>query len=325
MLALGLAGVAVLAGCRTSPNVAAYVGDAEVSVAELQTAVDERLADPDIAAFAAGDEIGYVRQVLTLEVTEELYAAAARRFDVTVSDQDVEARIVTLLGGGDRAATFQQLAQQQGLSESDVEENVRQQIFRVELASAEGRADLSEAGLQQRYQQSLATLGQVQLGVITVADQVTADAVRAQLTADPAAYPALAAQYPGPNTLPAVRPFASGDVPDVLTDPVAATPPGQTFIQAIPEVGIVVGLVAGVTTPTFEEARPQLAQQAGTEADQAGAALLQEFRDDLDVTVNPRYGVLEEGQIVAGDGGVVQLLDEAGGDAAAAPAGGGGG
>ena len=322
MLAVGLAGVAVLAGCRTSPNVAAYVGDAEVSVAELRTAVDERLADPDIAAFAAADRTGYTRQVLGLQVAEEVYDAAAARYDVTVTDEEVRERIGTLLAGAEPEGVFRQLAQEQGVSAEDVEENVRQQLVRVQLAAAAGEADLSEAALQRRYEEARASLAQVQLGIITVPDQATGDAVLAQLAADPAAYPALAAQYPGPNTLPAVRPFGPGEVPEVLAEPVAATPPGQGFARAVPEAGgVVVGFVAGSVVPTFAEAREQLAQQAGTEADQAGAELVADVQADLDVTVNPRYGVLQDGQVVPGQGGVVQLLEDAGDGAAQTPAG----
>ena len=40
---------------------------------------------------------------------------------------------------------------------------------------------------------------------------------------------------------------------------------------------------------------------------QAGTALVDDVREDLDVTVNPRYGVLDEdGRLVAGEGGVVE-------------------
>jgi peptidyl-prolyl cis-trans isomerase SurA len=321
VLAIGLAGVAVLAGCRTSPNVAAYVGEDTVTVTELQSAVDERLADPDIAAFAAGDEAGYARQVLGLQVAEEVYDAAAARHDVTVTDADVRRRIETLLAGAAQEDVFRQLAQQQGVNAADVEENIRQQLVRVQLAAATGQADLSDAALRERYEQSSAGLSQVQLGIITVPDQATADAVLGQLRADPAAYPALAAQYPGPNTLPEVRPFgADQPLPPVLAEQVGATPAGQGFTQTVPEVqGVVVGFVAGSVTPTFEEVREQLAQQAGTEADQAGAQVVADVQADLDVTLNPRYGVLTDGQVVPADGGVVQLLEDAGTDAAAAP------
>ena len=318
MLAIGLAGAAVLAGCRTSPDVAAYVGEAEVTVAELRTAVDQRLADPDIAGYAAADETGYVRKVLGLQVAEEVYDAAARRYDVTVTDAEVAQRIDTLLAGASRDDVFRQLAQQQGVNAADVEENIRQQLIRVELASATGEADLSEAALQARYEQSRGALSEVQLGIITVPDQATADAVLARLVANPASYPAVAAQYAGNNTLPAVRGFSSADLPPVLADAVARTSPGRGFTQAVPEAGgVVVGFVTGTVTPTFAEVREQLAQQAGTEADQAGAAVVGAFQDDVGITVNPRYGMLEEGQIVPAEGGVVQLLEDTAADTAA--------
>ena len=326
VLAVGLAAVAVLAGCRTSPNVAAYVGDTEVTVEELQAAVDERLADPDIAAYARGDETTYARQVLTLRVTDEVYDAAARRYGVDVTDAEVQERIAGLLGGASQDEVFRQLAQQQGVNAADVEDNIRQQLVRTELATAAGEADLSEAALQQRYEQSRGQLSQVQLGIITVPDQATADAVLAQLLADPAAYPAVAAQHAGNNTLPAVQGFAAADVPEVLAEPVAATPAGQGFTLPLPQAGgVVVGLVAAVVTPTFAEARPQLVQQAGSEADAAGAELIGAFQAEVDVDVNPRYGVLQDGQVVPGTGGVVQLLEDAGAGAAGAPVPGGSG
>jgi peptidyl-prolyl cis-trans isomerase SurA len=321
VLAVGLASVAVLSGCRTSPDVAAYVGDDQLTVGELQAAVDERLADPDIAAYAAGKESSYTRQVLTLQVTDAVYAAAARRYDVDVSDAEVRDRIQSLLGGAAQDEVFAQLAQQQGVNAEDVEANIRQQLVRAELAAAAGKADLSDAALQQRYEQSLGQLTQVQLGIITVPDQPTADAVLAQLLADPAGYPAVAAQHPGNNTLPEVQSFASGDLPEVLAESIGATPAGQGFTQPVAEAGgVVVGFVSAVVTPSFADVRSQLAQQAGSEADAAGAALVSEFQADVDVDVNPRYGVLQEGQVVPADGGVVKVLEQAGAGAAGAAA-----
>lgn len=313
VLLVGAAGVGGLAGCRTSPSVAAYVGDEQVTVAELDAAVAERLADPDIAQYAADDEAGFTRQVLTLQVGEEVYAAAARRYGVEVSDADVRDRIDQLLGGNDPDEVFTQVAQQQGANADDVRENVRQQLVREEIAVAAGKADLSEAALRQRYQQGSAALATVDLGVITVPDQATADAVLAQLVANPAAYPAVAAGFAGPNTLPAVQTFPPGQLPDVLAQQVAGTPAGQGFTAAVPQAGgIVVGLVRAVTVPTFEQARDQLAQQAAGEAADAGTALVGDVRADLDLTVNPRYGVLDQDRVVAGDGGVVRLLEDAG-------------
>jgi hypothetical protein len=313
LLAVGLTALVALAGCRTSPTVAAYVGDDRISVDALSAAVDERLADPGIATFAAGDRTAYARQVLGLQVTERVYAAAARRYDVAVSDADVQDRIDTLLGGADENTVFQQLAQQQGVTAEDVRENVRQQLVRLRAATAAGKADLSDAALQRRYDDSRGQLAQVQLGIITVPDQATADAVLAQLTADPAGYPALAAQYAGSNTLPATRAFSAGQLPGVLTDSVAATPPGQGFTQAVAEAGgVVVGFVAGSDVPVFADVRDQLAQQAASEAEDTGTALVGDVRKSLGITVNPRYGTLDGDTVVAASGGVVQLLEDAG-------------
>jgi hypothetical protein len=310
---VGAAALGSLAGCRTSPTVAAYVGEEQVTVAELDDAVATRLADPGIAQYAGDDETAFTRQVLSLQVGEEVYAQVARRYDVQVTDADVRARIDELLAGNDPADVYAQVAQQQGASPADVFENVRQQLVRQQVAVALGDADLSEAALRDRYAATQAQLSTVELGIITVPDQATADDVLAQLVADPAGYPEVAAQHAGDNTLPAVQSFASADLPDVLAASVAATPPGQGFTQPVAEVGgVVVGLVQGVSVPSFEDVRDQLAQQAASEADDAGLSAVGETRDDLDVRVNPRYGVLDEGTVVAGEGGVVQLLEDAG-------------
>lgn len=313
LLVLGLIGLVALSGCRSSPTVAAYVGGDQISVDAVSSAVDARLADPGIAAFAAKDPVAFTRQVLTLQLTERVYATAARRLNVSVSDADVQARIASLLGTADQATVFRQLAQQQGVNAQDVLANVREQLVRQRAAAAAGKADLSEAALQQRYAATRDQLAQVQLGIITVPDQATAAAVLAALTADPAGYPAVAARYAGANTLATVQPFPSTKLPQVLAASIAATRPGQGFTQAVPQAGgVVVGFVAGKVIPPFADVRAQLLQQAQAQAEQAGAALVAGVRTTLDITVNPRYGVLTGDTVVAGTGGVVKLLQAAG-------------
>ena len=326
VLLVGVAALGALAGCRTSPTVAAYVGESQVTVAELDDAVAARLADPDIASYAAADRAGFTRQVLSLQVGEEVYAAAADRYGVRVTDADVQARIAELIGGNDPDQVYTQVAQQQGANREDVFENVRQQLMRQRIAVAEGKADLSEAGLQARFAQSAAQLSQVQLGIITVPDQATADAVLAKLTADPASYSALATQYAGSNTLPAIQSFSGQDVPSVLAGSVAATQPGKGFTQTVEGLdGVVVGFVQSLQAPTYADVHDQLAQQAASDADAAGVQLVTAVRDSLRLKVNPRYGVLNQGQVVAGDTGVVKLLQHAGStgaaESAAAPTG----
>jgi hypothetical protein len=299
LLAIAVSG---LTACRTSPSVAAYVGDAQVTVAELDAAVAERLSDPDIAAYAEGAEAEFTRDVLDRLVDEEVYAAAAEQYDVRVTDAQVRSRIDELLGDDDPDAVYAQLAQQ-GISREDVFENVRQQLLRQEIALAEGEVEEpSEEDLRARYEEVKADQTKYRFGYITVPDQATADDVEAQLEASPTSYADVAGQYAGQYTLPALTDQAIEQVPGPLAEQVAAAAPNTAFSVPVAEVGgIVVTFVEGPVYPTFEELLPQLEQEAIAAGDDAGTALVDEVRKDLDVTVNPRYG--------PGDGGVVDILD----------------
>nr|WP_239523105.1 SurA N-terminal domain-containing protein [Geodermatophilus normandii] len=324
VVALGLLAAVVLTGCRTSPNVAAYVGDEQVTVAELQSAVDERLSDPAIAEAVGGAGTGFTRQVLTLLVREELYAEAARRNDVEVTDDDVTAFVDVALAGRDEDELYAQAAAQ-GYSPEDVRESARQQLVRRELGAASGEdAGTDEAALRARYEEVRGSLEQIELGYFVVPDQPTADAALAELTAAPASYAAVAARYPGEVNLPALQPTGAADVPAPLAEGVTAAPPNTGFSVTVPDLeGVVVAFVGQRITPSFEEVRPQLESEAATGAEEAGAAVVDGVRDDVGVTVNPSYGEFSDDDVVQeAQGGVVDLLDDGTG---AAPATGTGG
>jgi len=296
-----------LAACRTSPRVAAYVGDTEVGVAELERAVDERRRDEDVDRFAATDESAYTRQVLGFLVEQELLAEVAERYDVGVDDAAVQARLEELIGPRDPDDVYAQLAQQ-GVARPDVAGNVRGQLVLEELVEI-GVPD--EEALRARYDEVRDELTQLEFGVITVPDEATAEAVLAELTADPGAYPAVAARFPGSSTLPELLRGDPQEVVPVLTEQLEAAPEGTGFVQPLEAAGgVVVGFTTGEATPTFEEARPELEAAAEAEAEAAARARVAEVRDDLDVTVNPRYGVLgEDGRLVPDADGVVQILE----------------
>lgn len=311
--------VSGLAACKTSPNVAAYVGDEQVTVTELENAVERRLADPDVAAFAAEQEAQFTRQVLSLLVGAEVHTAAAERYGVEVDDDDVRRRLEDLLAGSDEDAQYAQLAQR-GIGRADVFETVRQQLVRQGIAEAEGKAQPpTEAELRARYDETRESLAEVSFGYITVPDEATAASVLAQLTADPASYPAVAAQYPSPTTLNTLESRPPGDIPPPLAEGIAAAQPNTGFSTPVPEAGgVVVTFVAGSVYPPFEDVRPQLEQEAAGAAQAAGGELVDAVRSDLGVTLNPRYeAVLENGQLVKGESGVVDFLDEGSADAPA--------
>ena len=315
LLALALSG---LTACRTSPGVAAYVGEERVTVTELENAVARRLADPEIAAFAAGQEGQFTRQVLSTLIRGEVHRAAADRYGVEVPDDEVRRRIEGLLAGTDADAQYSQLAQR-GIARADVFETVREQLLRQRIAEAEGEAQApTEAQLRARYDEVREELVEYSFGYITVPDEETATGVLARLTEDPASYPTVAAQYPGPTTLTALETRARDDVPPPLVEGVTAAAPNTGFTLAVPEAGgVVVTFVAGPVYPPFEEVRPQLEQEAAGAANEAGGRLVDAVRDDIGVIVNPRYGTFEEGELVPAEGGVVDILEEQAADAAA--------
>ena len=299
-----------LAGCRSDPGVAAYAGEERITVAELETALGQRLADEDVAAVVEGRGDEFTRAVLALLLEGAVHDAAAERYDVRVTDREVNRRIEEGLGD-DPEAVYDRLAQQ-GISRADVREDVRQQLVRREIAEAEGLAEgLDTAALRARYEEVREELAQLEFGYITAPDQAAADALVRQLTADPAAYPELAAGFPGPYTLPALERRAAEELPPELAGPLAEAPPGTAFAVPVPEVGgVVVGFRAGTVYPSFEELRPQLETEALEAVDAEVQPLLEEVRTDLGITVNPRYGVLDEGRLLPpGDGGVVRILE----------------
>jgi peptidyl-prolyl cis-trans isomerase SurA len=305
VLATGLLMVVAVSGlsaCRTSPSVAAYVGGAQVTVSELDAAVAERLADPDIAAYVDGRPADLTQRVLTLLVQAEVHAAAAERYDVQVDDDEVRTRITELLGSDDPDQVYAQLAQQQGVGRDDVFETVRQRLVAQKIAEAEGQAEgLTEEGLRAAYDQARENATTTRLGYIAVPDQATATAVQAELTAAPQRYAEVAARFPGQFTLPAVEERSPDQVPGPLAQQAAAAKPGTGFTVAVPEAGgVIVGFIAPY--PPFEDVRPELEQQAATAAVEAGAALVDDVRRDLGVRYNPRYK--------PDDWDVVEILDD---------------
>jgi peptidyl-prolyl cis-trans isomerase SurA len=320
-LAVALA-VAGLAGCRTDPNVAAYIGGDSISVHQLDDAVAARQADPAMASYVAAHRDTYPRQVLGLLVTEQVYADAERHFGVQVGDDAVRTELDSRLAGSDAAQQYAAAAGQ-GFSRQDVFEVVRQQLVRRQIAHVQGLdGALSESALRAAYDKQLATFTQKQLGTVQTPDQATADAVVAQLDANPAGYDAVAAAHPGDYTTPSLQAVPAAQVPAQLQQGVAAAAPNTAFSIAAPGGGGVVVVFVGPTvTTSFEDARAQLESDASTSVDDAAQKAVTAYRTTLSVTVNPRYGVLDaNGQLGDPSGGVVRLLDTSAPSSAAASA-----
>jgi peptidyl-prolyl cis-trans isomerase SurA len=260
--------------------------------------------------------------VLSLLVLGQVYDAAERKYRVSATDAEVQQYLASVVGASGVEQEFQQDAAQ-GFAREDVLELVREQLLRLKIATATGASDaLSEESLRAEYQKNQAQYRQYQLGYVTVPDQPTADAVLAQLQAQPASYPQVAGAFPGSNTLPQLTAYGAAAVP-AFADQVAKTAPGTGFTSPVQGVGVVVAFVAAVTTPPFEQVRDQVQASVRDGVDTAGQKVVGQFRESIGVTVNPRFGVLKDQLVVPATGGVVDIL---GADTAtAAPSGSTGG
>jgi peptidyl-prolyl cis-trans isomerase SurA len=317
-----------LSGCRTSPNVAAYVGQEQITVAQLDSAVDERLADKDVAAYAKAHGAAFRRQVLTTLIDQQVFAEAARRYGVTVGDGEIRSRYAELLAARNTdAATLEKSAAQSGASPRDVLEEVRHIVVVEKLATATGKGDpLTETALKQRYQQELSSFTKKDVGLIQVADQPAADAVLAQLVADPTVYPTVAAQNPGQNTLPVLQALDTTQLPTQVASQIAAAAPNTGFPVPLQGGSVVVVFVGNSVTSAYSEVRPKLVEEAAASVDKAGASLVSKVRSDMRLTVNPRYGVLKGGSVTEPTGGLVDILGTSGSASpSAAPSTGGAG
>lgn len=316
--AVSLIAVLTLAGCRTEPSIAAYVGDFTISIDQLADAIDERMADDNIAAVVEPGDPDYQRVVLSQLVQQAIYRVLSADYDVEVSDRDVQDKLDELLSGDNAQSAedvFAQLAAEQMLAEIDVRENVRQALAREAIAAEEGLdGPIQEPALRQRYEEIKDQLSTVTLGFITVPDQETADTTLAAVLADPGSYEGLAATYAGPNTQPTLRSAPVTDVPGPLLPNVQQTLAGQGFTVAIPETGgIVVGYVAAREVPPFEAVRSQVSVEAAAGVDAAVTEIVTEAVAGFDIDINPRYGSFDQGRVVPGDGGgVVRILEDAG-------------
>ncbi len=315
---VSLFAVLALAGCRTEPSVAAYVEDLTISTEQLAAAVEQRMADDNIAAVVEPGDPDYQRVVLSQLVQQATYRLLSADYGVEVTDRDVQNKLDELLSGDEARSVedvFAQLAAEQMLAEVDVRENVRQALIREAIAAEEGLdGPIQEPALRQRYEEIKDQLSTITLGFITVPDQETADTTLATVLADPGSYEGLAATYFGPNTQPTLRTAPLPDVPAPLLPSVQQTPAGQGFTVAIPETGgIVVGFVAAREVPPFDAVRSEVRVEAAAGVDAAVTEVVTEVVAGLDIDINPRYGTLDQGRVVPdNDGGVVRILEDAG-------------
>lgn len=130
----------VLAACSggAGSSVAATVGDAEITVAEVDAAYANRAEASGVASELAGDESGAVEenlkaQVLTNLIRVEVLRQAAEDRNIEVSDEEIAEQRERLVeeAGGEEA--LQQVLDESNVSDEELQGNLRDQVIQNKI------------------------------------------------------------------------------------------------------------------------------------------------------------------------------------------------
>lgn len=285
------------------PEVAASVNSDEISVATFEEELQAAQANPQVAQQLESDQTGGAEQQLQSQVLSQLIitqlleqGAAEEGVEVGQAEID-EARQQTIEQAGGQEQ-FDQIIEQAGLSDEQVEEELRLIALQSGLTDAlSGDAGVTDEQVQQFYEENRETRfgPSVTVRHILVEDEATAQEAKARIE--------------GGEDFAAVAQELSTDTGSAQNGgdlgPVARGETVPEFEEAAygAEVGELVGPVQtqfgyhlievterneeGVS---LEEAEPEIRAELEQQQGSAVGAFLQERAAAADVTVNPRFG-----------------------------------
>jgi parvulin-like peptidyl-prolyl isomerase len=309
--------VVALAACSGvtgggNPNVAATVNGTEVMVSEVESRYEQAKASPQVAQQLEADSEGTYEaqlqaQILSQLVVSELLEQWADDLGVEATDADVEqerADLVEQLGGQE---AFDQAVSESGLSDEDVEEQLRQRVLQNKISdSVAGEVEVSDADVEAYYEENAATqYGERAVARhILVEDEADANDLREQLD-DGADFGELAAEH-STDTGSAEQggelpEFGRGQMVPEFEEAVFSAEPGEIVGPVQSEFGYHVIEVLELNEGSeLDDVRDEIETQLTEQ--QQGQLLqdqLQQRTQDAEVTVNPRFGTWnpETGQV----------------------------
>jgi parvulin-like peptidyl-prolyl isomerase len=250
--------IAVLLGCGGGSSDDGWVAEVDgvkVPSATLRRMVDDRMDDaPDAQR---GD---VVSDVLNMLVSEQAALNRASQLGVSVSDADLEKRLLQLHGDGwkDEDPGYRELVRRQ------------MTVDRVALLDLASRARVSESEVHAYYDEHRAEYAQperVQIRQIVVPEKAKAEQLRAELEkgadfATLARENSIAPEAPAGGALPA---FARGQLPEAF-DRAFELMPGRLSPVIESPYGFHVFLLEQrlpATEPTFEDVRARIEAELG--------------------------------------------------------------
>lgn len=139
----------------SSSDVAATVGDTEITIADVDDAFDRRAEGSTAASEIAADESGAVEQnlkagVLTNLIRTEILAQAAADRNVEVSDEEIaeQRELLVQEAGGEEA--LEEVIADANITETELEANLRDQVIQNKLTS-ELAEDVTDEDVQAAF------------------------------------------------------------------------------------------------------------------------------------------------------------------------------
>ena len=296
-VAAGLAAL-LLSGCGDSPvrsGAAATVGDKRISTEALAGLVERGLKDPQAQQQLGADKPKFQRETLQRLILHEVLAEAARRSGVAPSRGEIDTKLAEFEEQYGGAEQLVQTAAQGGVAEQDLRSFIADEATR-ELLGDKLTEDIQvpAAEIEAQYKQNAAQFDQVHTAHILVPAKAQADAILAQVKADPTQFAALAAK----SSTDTSNKDKGGDLGFAgrgqfvkeFENAVFGAKPGD-YVQVKTQFGYHVVHVIDRRTTTLEQATPRIRRSMlQGQRDQRIGQLLTLVAKELEIKVNPRFG-----------------------------------
>ncbi|HVM20896.1 MAG TPA: peptidylprolyl isomerase [Egibacteraceae bacterium] len=308
---LALAACGELAGTG-DPNVAATVNGTEIPVSAVEQRFEQARNQPQLAQQLEADADGTFRtevqaQILSQLVVTELLEQWADDLDIDATEEEVQQEreeLVEQLGGEE---AFQQAVEESGLSEEDVELQMRQRVLQDKIAdSVTADVDIAEEDIAAFYEENADERFGERAGArhILVEDRALANRLLSQLE-DGADFAELAQEHSTDQGSGAqggdLGEFGRGQMVPEFEEAVFSAEEGELVGPVQTQYGFhIIEVTSRQEAQDLDEVRDEIRDEL-TQS-QEGDLLQQQLRErteDAVVTVNPRFGTWnpETGQV----------------------------
>lgn len=287
----------LLASCAAFETAAAVVNGRKIDEDEFRRQLDYLAADPRFAAeIPAGQQAtekkNLARQLLTFLIHQEVIDDYAEDRGISVTANELQARMDELIAGQGEEAFRAQLAES-GATLADARSFITKQVLREKVAEAVVAEEVPEETLSEEYESRAAEFSQVHVAHILVPDEEQAQDILGRAT--PGNFGRLARQVSqDPGSAAQGGDLGTRGASDFVEPFRQATldiPVGEIGGPVETQFGFHIVYVIERTAQPFNEVREQLLREVGQES--FTKWLLERIRS-ADILVNPRYGALDE-------------------------------